>query len=60
MPDFPGKGKNGVLKTPPETILEDYNRLMKMAGVKHKTILQAVEGLSPTTASCALFTHLRY
>ena len=32
MPDFPGKGKVAVLKTSPETVLEDYERLMKLAG----------------------------
>ncbi len=30
--DFPGKGKVAVLKTSPETVLEDYRRLMHMAG----------------------------
>lgn len=32
MKDFPGKGKVAVLKTTPETVLEDYERLMKLAG----------------------------
>lgn len=31
MPDFPGKGKVAVLKTSPETILGDIERLMKLA-----------------------------
>lgn len=31
MPDFPGKGKVAVLKTTPETVLDDYERLMKLA-----------------------------
>ncbi|MCI0520251.1 MAG: DUF362 domain-containing protein [Chloroflexi bacterium] len=32
MTDFPGKGKVAVLKTSPETVLEDYEKLMKLAG----------------------------
>jgi uncharacterized protein (DUF362 family) len=32
MTDFPGKGKVAVLKTSPQTILEDTSRLMKLAG----------------------------
>lgn len=32
MPDFPGKGKVAVLKTSPATVLDDYERLMKLAG----------------------------
>jgi len=31
MSDFPGKGKVAVLKTSPATILDDYQRLMKLA-----------------------------
>ncbi len=31
MSDFPGKGKVAVLKTTPETVLEDYEHLMKLA-----------------------------
>jgi uncharacterized protein (DUF362 family) len=31
---FPGKGKVAVLKTSPETILDDIEKLMKMAGVE--------------------------
>jgi uncharacterized protein (DUF362 family) len=34
MSDFPGKGRVAVLKTSPETVLEDYQRLIKMAGVE--------------------------
>jgi len=30
--DFPGKGKVAVLKTRPETVLEDYARLLDLAG----------------------------
>ncbi len=32
MTDFPGKGKVAVLKTTPETVVEDTQRLMQMAG----------------------------
>jgi uncharacterized protein (DUF362 family) len=31
MTDFPGKGRVAVLKTTPETVLEDYGRLLKLA-----------------------------
>jgi len=31
MPDFPGKGKVAVLKTSPNTVLDDIERLMKLA-----------------------------
>ncbi len=31
MADFPGKGQVAVLKTTPETVLEDYGRLLKLA-----------------------------
>ncbi len=31
MSDFPGKGKVAVLKTSPETVLEDIEKLMKLA-----------------------------
>lgn len=34
MSEFPGKGKVAVLKTTPETVREDYQRLIKMAGVE--------------------------
>jgi uncharacterized protein (DUF362 family) len=30
--DFPGRGKVAVLKTSPHTVIEDYARLMRMAG----------------------------
>jgi uncharacterized protein (DUF362 family) len=30
--DFPGRGKVAILKTRPETVLEDYARLMELAG----------------------------
>lgn len=32
MSNFPGKGKVAVLKTSPETVLDDYQRLMELAG----------------------------
>jgi uncharacterized protein (DUF362 family) len=32
MTDFPGKGKVAVLKTQPNTVLEDYERVMQLAG----------------------------
>ena len=31
MSDFPGKGKVAVLKTTPETVLQDYEDVMKLA-----------------------------
>ncbi len=34
MTDFPGKGKVAVLKTSPETVIEDYAKLIKLAGVE--------------------------
>jgi uncharacterized protein (DUF362 family) len=34
MSNFPGKGKVAVLKTSPETVLEDIHELMKLAGVE--------------------------
>ncbi|GAP17954.1 DUF362 domain-containing protein [Levilinea saccharolytica] len=34
MSDFAGKGVVAVLKTSPETVLEDIHRLMKLAGVE--------------------------
>ena len=32
MTDFPGKGKVAVLKTTPETVLDDTEQLMGLAG----------------------------
>ena len=32
--DFPGRGKVAILQTTPETVLEDYGRLMELAGVR--------------------------
>ena len=34
MTEYAGKGKVAVLKTSPETILDDYQRLMELAGFK--------------------------
>jgi len=34
MSEFPGKGQVAVLKTSPETVLEDYRRLLELAGVE--------------------------
>ena len=32
MADFPGKGTVAVLKTSPETVLDDFQRVMTLAG----------------------------
>jgi uncharacterized protein (DUF362 family) len=46
MVDFAGKGKVAVLKTSPETVIDDYGRLMNLAGYKealppdHETLLK--------------------
>jgi uncharacterized protein (DUF362 family) len=34
MSNFPGKGRVAVLKTRPETVIEDYARLMELAGFR--------------------------
>jgi len=34
MTDFFGKGKVAVLKTSPETVLDDIAKLMKLAGLE--------------------------
>ncbi len=34
MSDFPGKGKVAVLKTSPETVIEDYAKILRLAGVE--------------------------
>lgn len=34
MTDFPGKGKVAVLKTSPATVIEDYAKLIKLAGIE--------------------------
>jgi uncharacterized protein (DUF362 family) len=44
--DFPGKGKVAVLRTRPETVLDDYQRLMELVGLEavlpkqHPTLLK--------------------
>jgi uncharacterized protein (DUF362 family) len=44
--DFPGRGRVAVLRTSPETVIEDYGRLMRLAGYEaalpkdHETILK--------------------
>jgi uncharacterized protein (DUF362 family) len=45
MADFPGKGKVAVLKTKPETVLEDIERLMTLAGVENALPKQVQTGL---------------
>ncbi|MEE9617538.1 MAG: DUF362 domain-containing protein, partial [Anaerolineae bacterium] len=32
--EFPGRGKVAILRTSPETVLEDYARLMELAGLR--------------------------
>ena len=44
MSDFPGKGKVAVVKTAPGTVLQDYERLMELAGFR------AALPKGPTTA----------
>ncbi len=44
MSDFPGKGVVAVVKTSPETVLDDYARVMELAG------LRSALPHSPTTA----------
>jgi uncharacterized protein (DUF362 family) len=34
MSNFPGKGKVAVVKTTPETVLEDYAKVMELAGLR--------------------------
>lgn len=45
MTSFPGKGKVAVLKTSPETVLEDIDRLMEMAGVEQALPKNITTGL---------------
>jgi uncharacterized protein (DUF362 family) len=45
MTDFPGKGRVAVLKTTPETILEDYEHLMVLAGVEQALPKEITTGL---------------
>ncbi len=44
MSDYPGKGRVAVLKTTPATVIDDYARVMELAGVR-----QALP-VGPTTA----------
>jgi len=41
--EYPGRGVVAVLKTRPETVLEDYDRLLALAGFK-----QALSGGAET------------
>ncbi len=45
MSNYPGKGKVAVLKTSPETILEDIEKLMIMAGVEQALPKNVTTGL---------------
>lgn len=45
MTNFPGKGKVAVLKTSPETVLEDIDRLMKLAAVDQTLAKDVTTGL---------------
>ncbi len=45
MANYPGKGKVAVLKTSPETVLEDIQKLMVMAGVEQSLPKNVATGL---------------
>jgi len=45
MSNFPGKGKVAVLKTTPETVLEDIEKLIKLAGVEQALPKDVTTGL---------------
>jgi uncharacterized protein (DUF362 family) len=45
MADFPGKGKVAVLKTSPETVLEDIQKLMSLAGFEQALLKSNRTGL---------------
>ncbi len=45
MQNFPGKGKVAVVKTSPETVLEDIDCVMKMAGVEQALPKDVTTGL---------------
>src|SRR3990172_2938542 len=45
MSNYPGKGKVAVVKTSPETILEDIDKLMKLAGVEQALPHNVTTGL---------------
>jgi uncharacterized protein (DUF362 family) len=45
MANFPGKGKVAVVKTSPETVIEDISKLMKLAGVEQSLSKDITTGL---------------
>jgi uncharacterized protein (DUF362 family) len=45
MKDFPGKGKVAVLKTHPDSVLEDIERLMVLAGVEQSLAKDVTTGI---------------
>ena len=45
MSNFPGKGKVAVIKTSPDTVLEDIDCVMKMAGVEQALPKDVTTGL---------------
>jgi uncharacterized protein (DUF362 family) len=45
MSDFPGKGKVAVLKTTPETVLEDYQKLLELAEMENSLPREIQTGL---------------
>lgn len=45
MANFPGKGTVAVVKTSPETVLEDIDRVMRMAGVEDALLRGVPTGL---------------
>ena len=50
MSEYPGKGKVAVLKTSPDTVLEDIERLMKLAELNRpclKTFKRVLRSISP-------------
>jgi uncharacterized protein (DUF362 family) len=45
MSQFPGKGKVAVLKTTPATVLDDYERVMKLAGYEQALSKDVTTGI---------------
>ncbi len=45
MSDYPGKGKVAVIKTSPETVLEDIEKVMRLAGVEQALPKDSTTGL---------------
>lgn len=45
MSDYPGKGKVAVVKTSPETVLEDIDHVMRLAGLEQALSKKAKTGL---------------